>query len=75
MEIAILKLEEAANLEDITPRALRKRIEENKINYYMIGSLTENINGDGIPDGVYFEVEIEKDNVNITEKHLNISNN
>ncbi len=52
-----------------------KEIEENKINYYMIGSLTENINGDGIPDGVYFEVEIEKDNVNITEKHLNISNN
>lgn len=51
-----------------------KKIEEKGINYYMIGSLTENINDNGIPDGVYFEVEIEKENVRIIEKHLDIDN-
>lgn len=49
-----------------------KKIIENGINYYMLGSLTENINNDGIPDGVYFEVEIFKDNVIVNEKHLKI---
>lgn len=49
-----------------------KKIEESGINYYMLGSLTENINNDGIPDGVYFEVEILKDNVVVNEKHLKI---
>lgn len=52
-----------------------KNVEENRINYYMLGSLTENINEDGIPDGVYFEVEIEKDNINVIEKHLHIDKN
>lgn len=51
-----------------------KKMKENGINYYMIGSLTENINEDGIPDGVYFEVEIEKENIIVYEKHLNIDN-
>ena len=49
-----------------------KKIEENGINYYMLGSLTENINNDGIPDGVYFEVEISKDNIVVNERHLKI---
>ena len=52
--------------------ALDKKIEENGIDYYIIGSLTENINGDGIPDGVYFEVDIDNENVNVIEKHLSI---
>ena len=38
----------------------------------MLGSLTENINNDGIPDGVYFEAEISKDNIVVNEKHLKI---
>lgn len=38
----------------------------------MLGSLTENINNDGIPDGVYFEVEISKDNIVVNEKHKKI---
>ena len=50
----------------------QKKIEENGIDYYMIGSLTENINGDGIPDGVYFEVDIDNENVKVIEKHLSI---
>lgn len=49
-----------------------KKLEENNINYYMLGSLTENINMDGVPDGVYFEVEIENDDVRVIEKHLTI---
>ena len=49
-----------------------KKIVENGINYYLLGSLTGNINNDGIPDGVYFEVEIFKDNVIVNEKHLKI---
>lgn len=49
-----------------------KKIEENGINYYMLGSLTENINNDGIPDGVYFEVEISKDSIVVNERHLKI---
>lgn len=50
-----------------------KKIVENGITYYMLGSITENINMDGIPDGVYFEVEIEDENVNVIEKHLTIN--
>ena len=48
-----------------------KKIEEDGINYYLIGSLTENINNDGVPDGVYFIVELD-DDINIYEKHIRI---
>ncbi|MCI9434651.1 MAG: hypothetical protein HFI86_05220 [Bacilli bacterium] len=47
-----------------------KKIEEAGINYYMVGSLVENINSDGIPDGVFLEIEIDNDYLNIVEKHL-----
>jgi len=36
-----------------------KKLEEDNLPYYVLGSLTENINNDGIPDGVYFEVNLE----------------
>ena len=49
-----------------------KKIHEDGFDYYMVGSLTENINNDGIPDGVYFEVEINDNNVNVIEKHLKL---
>jgi hypothetical protein len=39
----------------------------------MIGSLTENINKDGVPDGVYFEVEVNDGKVNVLEKHLKLN--
>lgn len=49
-----------------------KRITENGKNYYILGSLTENINNDGVPDGVYFEVELNGRNVKVIEKHIQI---
>ena len=33
-----------------------KKLIENDVNYYILGSLTENINDNGVPDGVYYEV-------------------
>ncbi len=51
-----------------------KKITENGINYYMLGSLTEDINNNGIPDGVYFEVNIDEENVIVIEKHLKLKN-
>lgn len=49
-----------------------KKLKEDNIDYYVVGSLTENINNNGIPDGVYFEVNIEDDKVNIVEKHIKL---
>jgi hypothetical protein len=49
-----------------------KRLVENNIKYYVVGSLTENLNNDGVPDGVYFEVDIEDDKLTVTEHHLKI---
>lgn len=49
-----------------------KKIVEDSINYYILGSMTENINNDGIPDGVYFIVEVYKDKLEVTEKHIKI---
>lgn len=49
-----------------------KKITENGKNYYVLGSLTENINNDGIPDGVYFEVELNGHNLKVIEKHIQI---
>lgn len=45
---------------------------EDGISYYVIGSMTENINDDGVPDGVYFEIEIKNKNISILEKHIKI---
>ena len=51
-------------------------IKEDEICYYLVGSLVENINQDGIPDGVYFEVDIDNGYLHVQEKHLvsNIEN-
>lgn len=49
-----------------------KRIKEYGIDYYLVGSLVENINHDGIPDGVYFDVQIDDNDVCVLEKHLKI---
>lgn len=50
-----------------------KQINENGFDYYVIGSIVENINDDGVPDGVYFEVEIDNNKVNVIEKHLTLN--
>ena len=39
---------------------------------YMLGSLTENILNDGIPDGVYFDVILNEENMMVEEKHIRI---
>lgn len=49
-----------------------KAIRENGVAYYMLGALTENMNWDGIPDGVYFDVDAIDDIVRVREGHLKI---
>lgn len=49
-----------------------KRIIEDEVPYYVIGSMTENINNDGIPDGVYFIVELDKNSIDVIEKHIRL---
>ena len=39
-------------------------------NLNFIWNVLKNINNDEIPDGVYFEVEIDNKRLNIKEKHL-----
>ena len=50
-----------------------KFIEENGIPYYVLGSLTENINNDGVPDGVYFVVEFDGQKINVETHHIKIT--
>lgn len=50
-----------------------KKIVEDGINYYVVGSLTENIHDDGIPDGVYFEVDLEENKISVKEHHLELN--
>lgn len=49
-----------------------KFIKEDGISYYVLGSMTENINGDGIPDGVYFIVNYDEKNIEVIEKHIRL---
>jgi len=49
-----------------------KILKEDGIDYYVVGSLTENIDNDGVPDGVYFEVEVEGKELRVEEKHLRL---
>ena len=49
-----------------------KQLKEDNKNYYILGSLTENIDMKGIPDGVYLEVELENRNVKLIERHIKV---
>ena len=49
-----------------------KKLNEDGKDYYVLGSLTENIDMKGIPDGVYLEVELKEKNVNIEVKHVKL---
>lgn len=49
-----------------------KKIIEDGIPYYVVGSMTENINNDGIPDGVYFIVEFDGEKLDVIEKHIRL---
>ncbi|MDR0462046.1 MAG: metallophosphoesterase [Christensenellaceae bacterium] len=45
---------------------------EDGIPYHVIGSVTENINGDGKPDGIWFEVDVNGKELKITKHNLSI---
>lgn len=47
-------------------------IREDNIDYYVVGSITENINNNGIPDGIYFEVNIKGNKMNAIEKYIKL---
>ena len=49
-----------------------KHITEEQINYYILGSMVENIHQDGIPDGVYMVVEISNHEFKVREEHLQL---
>lgn len=49
-----------------------KVIKENGLDYYMLGALTENTNWNGIPDGVYFNVDVNDGVLRVKEEHLKI---
>ena len=49
-----------------------KQLIEDGKNYYVVGSLTDNVDMLGIPDGIYLEVELEERNIKIREKHIEI---
>lgn len=50
-----------------------KQLQENGINYYVVGSLTDNIDMQGIPDGIYLKVELEDNTIKIEEDHAKIN--
>jgi len=47
-----------------------KRITEGEIDYYVVGSLVENVNDNGIPDGVYFDITVEQNELRVNEEHV-----
>ena len=49
-----------------------KQLKEDGKVYYIVGSLTDNVDMQGIPDGVYLEVELQNRNVKIIEKHIQV---
>ena len=52
-----------------------KQIIEDGKSYYVVGSLTDNIDMLGIPDGIYLEIELEDRNIKIKERHIKVENN
>lgn len=49
-----------------------KHLVEDEIDYYVVGSLVEDVDGNGKPDGVFFVVDIDNGAIKITEQHLTI---
>lgn len=45
---------------------------ENDISYHVISSLVENVNGDGVPEGIWYEVDIEGSVINVKQHYLNL---
>lgn len=49
-----------------------KQLKEDEKHYYVVGSLTDNMDMLGIPDGIYLEVELEDRDIKIKEKHIKV---
>ena len=49
-----------------------KTIIEDGISYYIVGSMTENINNDGIPDGVYYIVEFDGEKIKVIKNNIRL---
>ena len=49
-----------------------KHLIENNVNYYVLGSLTENINEDNVPDGVYFVVNFDGKSISVETNHVRL---
>ncbi len=49
-----------------------KSLKEDGIDYHIIGSMTEDINENGIPDGIYFEVDLTDKNLKITKHNIRL---
>lgn len=49
-----------------------KHIIEDKVSYHIVGSLTEDMYNNGIPDGVYFIVEVDGRKINVIEQHIRL---
>ena len=45
---------------------------EDGLTYFTVGSLTENVNLDNVPDGVYFIVELEDNNIQVLDRHIRL---
>ena len=50
-----------------------KKIVEEGIPYYLVGSMTENSNGDGVPDGVYVIAQIDGESVKVREERISLA--
>lgn len=51
-----------------------KKLQEDEINYYVVGSLTDNVDMKGIPDGIYLKVELDNKKIEIKEEHIKVNN-
>ena len=49
-----------------------KSMVEDGLPFFTVGSMTENINGDGIPDGVYIIVDLEDKNIQVLDRHIRL---
>lgn len=49
-----------------------KTYREDGVTYYVLGSLTWSVEANGIPDGVYFEVDLKDGDMTVTEHHMEI---
>lgn len=49
-----------------------KTIIEDGISYYIVGSMTENINNDGVPDGVYYIVEFDGEKIKVIKNNIRL---